>query len=55
MEPLEDYLLRVYNTPGKINKAIYDAKERLMKQIKERHIEEVRELFGGNRGIHMVE
>jgi hypothetical protein len=54
MEPLEDYLLRV----GKVNEAIYEANERLMKQIKDRQIEEVRvvrELVGGNKGIHMVE
>ena len=53
MEPLDDYLLRVYDTHGKVNEAIYYAKERLIKQIKERETEERREILGGNEGIHL--
>jgi hypothetical protein len=53
MEPLKDYLLKLYKKPGKVNPAIYETKERLMKLIKEKQIEEMRELLGGNEGIHL--
>jgi hypothetical protein len=54
MEPLDDYLLRVlYKTEPKYNWGIYGTKERLMKLIKQKKIEESRELLGGNKGIHL--
>ena len=54
MEPMEDYLSRVlYNAPTNYNRGVYNTKERLIKLIKEKQIEESRELLGGNKGIHL--
>jgi hypothetical protein len=53
MEPLDDYLSILYNTEPKYNREIYGTKERLIKLIKEKQIEERRELLGGNEGIHL--
>ena len=53
MEPLDDYLSILYNTEPKYNREIYGTKERLMKLIKQKKIEESRELLGGNKGIHL--
>lgn len=61
MEPMEDYLSRVlYNAPTNYNRGVYNTKEgvyntkeRLIKLIKEKQIEESRELLGGNEGIHL--
>ena len=53
MEPLDDYLLRVYNTDSKYNQAIHNAKEKLREQIRILKIEESRRLLGGKEGIHL--
>ena len=54
MEPLDDYLSRaLYKSEPKYNREIYGTKERLMKLIKQKKIEESRELLGGNKGIHL--
>ena len=53
MEPLDDYLLNDYTTPLEYNRGVYNTKERLIKLIKEKQIEESRELLGGNEGIHL--
>ena len=53
MEPLNDYLLNDYTTPLEYNRGIYGTKERLIKLIKEKQIKKIRELLGGNEGIHL--